>query len=100
MDDVVYDVCEFTLDFVGEGHYQQFWSIDQNAIDDGEEVAACITPRSYDQDGLRHAFNSGNQVQAKKFLSLVQQYLPKGLYSDLQATFIPVAYDFYREWEL
>lgn len=96
----VFDVCEFAVDFVERGKHLQFWSFDQKAVDDGEDAADCIKPTGIDQEALRRAINSGNRSAAEPFLNVAQTFMPKGLYSDVAATFGRDESDFYAEWGL
>jgi hypothetical protein len=98
--ETVLDICEFTIDFCDKDKHLQFWKINHKKIDKGEEVAECITPTNYDQDELRAALNTANKTTAKKFLTLAESYMPKGLVTDIKTHFTPVNYDFYKEWTL
>lgn len=95
---VIYDVCDFAIEFVNQEKHLQFWTVNYDMIEEGEEVGDSIFAKGIDQEGLRHCIDTCDKNQAGKFLDLARSHMPKGLYSDLASNFEPVHYDFYKEW--
>lgn len=97
---LVYDICEFTIDFVNRKQHLNFWSIDEEEIEEGEDVVDCISATGIDQDGLINAINSGNKETAQPFLEIVQKYLPNSIYAEIIDVSQEPPGDFYQAWQI
>lgn len=102
---LIYDICEFTIDFVKNGNHLKYWTVDEKRLNDekawAEEdftPASCYHCHGYDVEQLQEAINTSNKTKSKKFLKLLQQEMPRQLFNRLQTE--DTQFDFYREWNL
>jgi hypothetical protein len=102
---LIYDICEFTLDFVKNGKHLNFWTVDEDRLNDekawAEEdftPASCYHCHGYDVDLLQEAINMSSKTKAKKFLKIIQENLPRQLFNRIQTE--DAQFDFYKEWNL
>jgi hypothetical protein len=104
---LVYDVCEFTINFVKENKHLDFWKVDLETLaseeawnTEGFNPANCHICFGYDVRGLRDAIDTSNKTKAKKFWKLIEELMPDSLYDRLRAAEDFPPFDFYREWIL
>lgn len=96
--ELVYDICEFTLEFVGAGRHEKYWSIIEDMLDDDDPSLAhqCF---GYDKDVLQKCINTCDKKLAEMFMLIVENHVPYSIIkkiNDLQSK----EFDFYQEWDL
>lgn len=95
---LIYDLCEFVVEFVNLGRYEEFWTVNQAAVDNYELPEDCYFCKGYDSDKLRDAINTGSKAKGKPFMRLVEQYMPPDLVSRVMDMSKPSKTNFYKEW--
>ena len=80
---LVYDICEFVLEFLAEKRHFEFWTIDQETLESDDawnaedfDPATCHRCTAYDVDGLRTAIDTHNRAKAKKYNDFAEDFLP------------------------
>ncbi len=102
---LIYDLCEYTIDFVDRGKNQELWKIDESTLEsddfwnNGGDPRKCHQCHGYDVKLLRDCFKTGNKQMAWPLMSLVERYLPPGLCNEIvkESAF---SRDFYSAWSL
>jgi hypothetical protein len=96
---LVYDICEFVVQFVHTKQHLEFWSIDDDwaTRPDWANAHHC---NGYNVRSLRSAIDKTNLRQGEKFLRLVEEHLPVPLMEEFQKLRLTKHYDFYKEWSL
>jgi hypothetical protein len=104
---LVYDICEFTLDFVEQQRHKELWFVDEERLNDDESwndetfnPADCHVCRGYDVALLRDAVNGMSKTSGKKFLPLVRELLPSKIISTIEELSNNTKPDPYKEWDL
>jgi hypothetical protein len=103
---LIYDICQFTLNFVIQEKHWDFWKVDFEKLrddssweDENFSVSNCHTCHGYDIKSLKQAIDKMDKNAAEKFLVFIGEIMPKKLYNSiLFHTNNPVQYDFYKEW--
>jgi len=112
--ELIYDLCEFTLQFMEDGKHHSFWKIDEEKLNSVEAWAdpkfhpsQCHTCIGYDVKALRKVLDKGEPTsQAKEFCTgIVKQHLPSELWKCLEGAIEDVhlyeeTIDFYKEWNI
>lgn len=80
---LVYDICEFVLQFIAEKRYFEFWTIDVDTLESDDawnqedfNPATCHKCTAYDVDELREAIDAHDRTLAKKYFDFVKDFLP------------------------
>ena len=92
--ELVFDLAEFTLDFVDAGGHKNFWLSEESFDGDGDQSELCF---GYDARLLRSAINTCDRSKAENFMHIVDCNLPKDLASRINL-FKDSRHDFYDEW--
>jgi hypothetical protein len=103
----VYDVCEFTLNFVEEQRWRELWSVDEDKLQDDESwndenfnPADCHVCNGYDVKALRKAVDGISKTGGKKFIPLLNKYLPPKIMSSFKKLSDARKPDLQKEWDL
>jgi hypothetical protein len=105
--ELVYDICEFTLEFVKNKKYLNYWSVDLDRLNDdnawaeeGFTPASCHHCYGYNAIELQDAINVSNKPKARKFYKLIEKLMPHQLFIRLRLAESLTRFDFYQEWSL
>ena len=105
--ELIYDVCEYTLDFVGKGKHLHLWSVDEVRLNSDEarmeddfDVADCFHCNGYNLKDLRISIDNSDKRIGKKFWPLLEKLLPKQLYHSLFQLQNHQKFDLYHEWKI
>ncbi len=90
---LVYDVCQFVLEFVADEKHLKFWSED----DDPEEDQVCF---GYDVDLLRDSIDNCDKRSASKFMIIIDSILPNDLILQIERLHSRPVVDPYQEWAI
>ena len=93
--ELIYDLSEFVLDFVGNEDHEKFWAIKEELLDDDDPSLAHICT-GYDVAALQASINTCDKKQAAKFMMIVNNYLPSNLLTritNLSGKDLPNPYD-------
>lgn len=103
---LIYDLCDFTISFVENGHHNQLWEIDEIGLksmswekgdDDPRKYHQCI---KYDIKLLKHCFKLGDRDAATPLLQYALSFMPDSLCNRISKAAEPQHYDLYQEWSL
>ena len=105
---LIYDITEFTVNFVQDGRQDELWNIDIKKLEDDATWAdinfhpsSCHKCIGYDIKELRSAIDTMDIEKAKSFMPLIARYMPSGLFSDIEKAIANAKlYDPYKEWKL
>ena len=95
---LIYNLCEFVVDFMEKDLHKKFWYVDESLLDDNPEMAhVCI---GYDLDALLQCINNCDKKQGDKFMLFINNYLPDHLQEEIEnLSNIPLP-DLYEAWNL
>ncbi len=93
----IYDVCEFTVDFVNNGH-DGLWKFNSDLAIEQNHFKNTLSTDVYDSALLVKSINETNLDQAKTFMPLIKKYMPTRLFNQIER--LTNTYDFYKEWNL
>jgi hypothetical protein len=103
---LVYDICDFVLDFVKNEKYNDFWTIDHKTLnnplswdDEDFEPIDCYHCHGYDVKNLQSAIDTLNENKAQEFIPIIQNYLPAKLWETIEQCKSPKN-NFYQEWAI
>lgn len=95
---LIYDICQFVLNFVEEGAHRRFWHIDEKLLDaDPVNAHHCI---GYNLDLFREAIDTVNLELAEPFLLILMNYLPNNIIRDFEIATKYTPKDLYEEWKI
>lgn len=104
---LILDIAAFAVEFVEEKKYEQLWTIDFDRLNDdrawntpGFHPSQCHHCTGYDIKELRHAIDTMDKRQGKKFLEYIYQFLPRKLFDKILELSECGPYDLYQEWKL
>lgn len=80
---LIYDLCEFVLQFIMDEGHLRFWNIDETLLEDDDPAKAhqCI---GYNVELLREAIDTINLPMAEPFLLIIMNYLPNHIIHDFE----------------
>jgi hypothetical protein len=84
--DIVYDLCEFTINFVEDNQNDSFWDQDY-----------CF---GYNLNKLIKTINEHDVQAAEKFYLLIENYLPERIISNIEEALRKNIIDIYQEWKI
>ena len=96
--ELIYDLCNFVLNFVQEENHKKFWYFDE--FYNGEDISKAHVCHGYDSEALVNCINNCDTKKAEKFMLIVENFLDKDLLiriEDLMKKDVP---DFYKSWNL
>lgn len=72
---LIYDLCDFVLNFVSQEKHKKFWDFDSKIkTDDVSKAHIC---HGYDVNALVSCINNCDKKQAEKFMIIVENFLEK-----------------------
>ena len=102
---LVYDICDFVLDFVRKEKYYSLWSVDKDKLydpnswyDENWTPADCYHCTGYNLADLRSAIDDSDRDKGEQFCPLLKKIMPHRLINRLEN--IHPTYDFYKEWNI
>lgn len=96
---LVYDLCQITLDFVDSGKHWKFWMVEDDVFE-REDYWAAHKCHGYNVADLRLAIDYNDHLRCRKFLKLIEEYLPAETMGKLNQAATAHRMDFYKEWQL
>ncbi|MEI8270879.1 MAG: hypothetical protein WCG45_05950 [bacterium] len=96
--ELIYDLCDFVLDFVKKENHKKFWSFDESF--DGEDVSKAHFCHGYDSKSLEECINNCDLEKAEKFMLIVENFLDKDLLIRIFRLMKKDVADFYESWDL
>jgi hypothetical protein len=109
---LVYDICDFAVDFLHAGNYDKMWSVNMERLtdpeawnEDGFDPASCHQCIGYNVKEVRDAIdNFDKKAAAELMVSVVKKYIPKALYNELDSACAAAAdskpFDLCTQWEI
>ena len=103
---LIYDICNFVLDYVNKEKYFDLWSVDDRLNDpeswyDENWTPACSYHcNGYDLNDLRSAIDNSDKEKGQQFWPLLYKIMPNDLISQLDHELTKPSYDFYKEWNI
>lgn len=104
---LVYDVCDFCLDFVKRKKHLDYWKVDVDRLNDdkawaevGFTPSSCHHCNGYDLTTMRTAIDTANKAMARKLMKFTEQLMPAALFGRLRAAEGYSKFDLYKEWNL
>lgn len=94
---LIYDLSEFVLNFVDQNQHVKFWSVNEDLLDE-EDPSVAYECFGYDVNSLINCINNCDKSQADKFMNLIANYLPEGLYKDIENLIGEPLPDIYESW--
>ena len=105
--DLVYDVCNFVLDYVKKEKYYDLWSVDKDKLYDPNSwyeedwtPASCYTCTGYDINDLRTAIDNSDRELGRQFWSVLFETMPSDLVWRLDRASRDKPNDFYKAWNI
>ena len=102
---LVYDLVEFTVNFVNNDEDKDFWFIDIEKLNDddfwneGGNPVECHKCIGYNENNLRAAIDEMNKRKAKAFMTIIEKLLPKRCLKAISEAEVNLG-NFYKEWRL
>lgn len=104
--ELIYDLVEFTVNFVESDSDKKLWEIDEVALanDDNWNKSSfnpvkCHKCNAYDPKELQKAITSMDETSAAKLMDIAVKYLPPSLTKTIQKCSVKQS-DLYSEWGL
>ena len=105
---LVYDMCNFVLDYVKKEKYYDLWSVNKDQLYNPESwyiedwtPACCYQCVGYNLTDLRTAIDNSDRDLGQQFWPLLSKILPSDLFNRLdRASQDKPSYDFYKEWNI
>lgn len=96
---LIYNLTDFTLDFVEQEEVYRFWSVDESVLD-SEDPSQAFNCFGYDVELLKKCINTCDKKQAEKFLLFIENYLPEELISEIHRLEKSQISDPYEAWNI
>lgn len=101
--ELIYDLCQFTVDFVNDGKWSKFYKFNEELYWEVEagQLKRAYKCTAYKEDELRACLDKKSvlvALAAEDFLSIVYDNVPKDLYERIKKAMTPTTCDFYKEW--
>lgn len=103
----VYDVCEFTLEFVEDRKWETLWEVDEERLEADDRWCdpdfhpanhyRCI---GYDVKKLRNAIDTSDLKKAAPFVDQIKTLMPTKLYNQFESLNKMKQCNPYEEWKL
>ena len=94
---LIYDLCEFVLNFVEAKNHEKFWSVNEDLLDE-EDPSVAYDCFGYDVNSLINCINNCDKSQADKFMMFIANYLPESLYNEIEKLSGQPLPDVYESW--
>lgn len=105
--DLIYDICEFTLQFIADGRHNDLWKIDVEKLQNKESwmdpsfhPSQCHVCIGYDVNKLRFAIDNWDLNEGKFFMEFIKQYIPSSILSKIDDASVRTKIDEYKEWNI
>ncbi|MFI5343964.1 MAG: hypothetical protein ACHQUC_07070 [Chlamydiales bacterium] len=105
--DLVYDICQFVLNFIEDGRWKLLWHIDEDRLKSDEAWSdpdfhpnQCYRCIGYNAQDLRKSIDGVDLILGERFLDFIEKLLPNEIYSRIIKFSTLPQFDFYKEWEL
>ena len=106
--ELIYDICEFTLNFVAENRHLKLWKVDFDTLKNDDswndpdfQPSNCYQCHGYDVIAMRHAFDEMDKSKGQKFMKLVQELMPTSLYLQIDKFCTSSNSEgFYKAWRI
>jgi hypothetical protein len=88
--ELVYDICEFSINFVKEKKYENFWKVDYEKLDSDDfwnndgDPANCHKCHGYDCVKFRNLFVNRDLDYEKNILEIINYYLDKNIINQIR----------------
>lgn len=96
---LIYDLCQFVLDFVEKGNHKKFWHFDEELLD-SDDPSSAFSCSGYDVAYLQNCINENNNSVADKFMVFINNYLPAHIIGQIERLTDKQLPDPYEAWEL
>lgn len=96
---LIYDLCQFVLNFVERGHHNKFWQFDEELLD-SEDPSSAFSCSGYDVEHLQNCINENNNSIADKFMVFINNYLPTYIIGQIERLTDKQLPDPYEAWGL
>jgi hypothetical protein len=97
---LVFEMCDFVVDFVESKRWEQFWSFDEELYFSTTQIQKAYKCHGYDVKALRDALDKADREAAKRFMVLIKSNYPGDLWSKFCKSMGDKKYDFYKEWNI
>jgi len=105
--EVVFDTCDFVLDFLKAERHLEFWEIDEARLqsdeawnDENFNPADCHICHAFDVNVMRDAIDNSDKIKAAEFMLFIKEYMPSKLYDTVMGLVDHPEYELYKEWSL
>jgi hypothetical protein len=105
--ELIYDICEFVLEFVDQRKYLDFWTVDFDrlASDDAWNEpdfnpAHCYHCHGYDVVALRDAIDTMDKRKGKKFFNMCEELMPALIWDRVVQMSTYNLESFYTAWQI
>ena len=79
---LMYDLCEFVLNFIKNKDYEMFWLLEKDLLDE-EDPTEAYKCYGYDVNKLINCINNCDKKSASKFLTFISHYLPRKILKEI-----------------
>jgi hypothetical protein len=94
---LVYDICDFALEFVNNNDHLKFWQINETLLD-GDDPSLAHICYGYDVELLQKTINTCDKRAAKPFMVFISNYLPNLIYRQIETAIEYQPNDLLTEW--
>lgn len=104
--EITHDLCACAIQFMDDGEHMEFWHFDEHRLHEDEfwetdgNIANLHHCTGYDPEQLCAAITNMDQHIGKKFMELINFYIPKGLQKRIAEAANDKEPNFYKEWNL
>lgn len=96
---LIYNLTEFTLNFVKEKFHRKFWIFDKSLLN-SENPSCAFSCFGYDLVALQNTINNHDSDAAEKFMTFISNYLPDTLLKQIDDLVCQDLPDPYVEWKI
>ena len=104
---IIYDLCDFTMNFLENGLHKKYWSFDENKFNDEKSwldpnftIASCHVC-TYDTKTLREAIGESNIDKANRYLPMIRENMGAELFDRFMAiSKEDRPKNLYKEWSI
>lgn len=107
--EMMFSLCEFVLNFTSEGGYKQFWEVDHETLNHKDfwntigDPTKCHKCHGYDVEKMKSLFYSDEETlraKGSEFMKIVEDLMPKHLFSQITEQINTKPGKLYQEWDL
>lgn len=96
---LIYDLTDFVVDFVSQGHHKKFWHTDEKLLDEFDPSLA-FSCTGYDAKCLQDCINDCDVKKAEKFMVFISHYLPEKILKQIDRLSNSESENPYDKWKL